>query len=383
MKKFGLIGHPVSHSLSPALFRAGYGPKARTEGTAPTGTEAAIRQPDGQGTSGEPAYCYDLIDEEDFDRAYRKFLDEYDGINVTAPFKEQAFGKADIIDPVCRKIGATNLLVKTPEGVSAYNSDYYGIILSILAALDRNCKVKGLNPSHYNGHDGKTPEINDRRTGYQEAENGPSSPATVIQTRPTPEDCRKAVGGRLRTALVVGCGGAGKAAAVAAGDLGLETVLMNRTAARAEAIAAALPEYGFKVRPIEDFRDCFAAADLILYTLPAPIGGISELTDNDFTAGAAIFPDNGAPQDSHTTETENPDTGNSAQDGHRRKILLEANYRNPSFREELTSRQMSVHKDFTYIPGHQWLLYQAYAGYDLFTGETPDLNAMETVLINP
>ena len=345
MKKFGLIGHPVSHSLSPALFRAGYGPKARTEGTAPTGTEAAIRQPDGQGTSGEPAYCYDLIDEENFDRAYRKFLDEYDGINVTAPFKEQAFGKADIIDPVCRKIGATNLLVKTPEGVSAYNSDYYGIILGILSALDLNDMSRGINP------------------------------------RPTPDECRKTIGDRLRTALVVGCGGAGKAAAVAAGNLGLETVLMNRTAARAEDIAAALPEYGFKVRPIEDFRDCFAAADLILYTLPAPIGGISELTDNDFTAGAAIFPDNGAPQDGHTTETENPDTGNSAQDGHRRKILLEANYRNPSFREELTSRQMSVHKDFTYIPGHQWLLYQAYAGYDLFTGETPDLLSMAKIIM--
>ena len=80
-------------------------------------------------------------------------------------------------------------------------------------------------------------------------------------------------------------------------------------------------------------------------------------------------------------ETENPDTGNSAQDGHRRKILLEANYRNPSFREELTSRQMSVHKDFTYIPGHQWLLYQAYAGYDLFTGETPDLLSMAKIIM--
>lgn len=387
MKKFGLIGHPVSHSLSPALFRAGYGPKARTEGTAPTGTEAAIRQPDGQGTSGEPAYCYDLIDEEDFDRAYRKFLDEYDGINVTAPFKEQAFGKADIIDPVCRKIGATNLLVKTPEGVAAYNSDYYGIILSILAALDRNCKVKGLNPSHYNGHDGKTPEINDRRTGYQEAENGPSSSATVIQTRSTPEDCRKAVGGRLRTALVVGCGGAGKAAAVAAGDLGLETVLMNRTAARAEAIAAALPEYGFKVRPIEDFRDCFAAADLILYTLPAPLEGIAELADSDYATNSSITDRDfnttdrtpfGNTYSARTAEKGYADTGNM---GHRRKILLEANYRNPSFREELTSRQMSVHKDFTYIPGHQWLLYQAYAGYDLFTGETPDLLSMAKIIM--
>ena len=27
MKKFGLIGHPISHSLSPALFKAAYGGK--------------------------------------------------------------------------------------------------------------------------------------------------------------------------------------------------------------------------------------------------------------------------------------------------------------------------------------------------------------------
>ena len=59
-----------------------------------------------------------------------------------------------------------------------------------------------------------------------------------------------------------------------------------------------------------------------------------------------------------------------------RKLLLEANYRNPSFPDALISRQMRIHKGFIYIPGIHWLLYQAYAGYDLFTGKSPDLAAM-------
>ena len=103
MKKFGLIGHPIEHSLSPALFKAGY---------------------DGK-------YPYDLIQTADFEEAYARFLEGYDGINVTAPFKELAIKKADILSEECQKIGATNLLIKTPEGIKAHNSDYLGLRLWI------------------------------------------------------------------------------------------------------------------------------------------------------------------------------------------------------------------------------------------------------------
>ena len=61
--KFALIGHPVEGSLSPRLFSAAY---------------------DGR-------YPYDLIDRECFEDAWRLFLEQYDGINVTAPFKQDAF----------------------------------------------------------------------------------------------------------------------------------------------------------------------------------------------------------------------------------------------------------------------------------------------------
>lgn len=91
MKRFGLIGHPIAHSLSPALFKAGF---------------------DGR-------YPYDLIETDDFEEAYERFMKDYDGINVTAPFKELAVRKADILSEECRRIGAANILIKTPDGIKA------------------------------------------------------------------------------------------------------------------------------------------------------------------------------------------------------------------------------------------------------------------------
>ena len=117
-RKFGLIGYPIAHSLSPALFKAGY---------------------DGK-------YPYELIETPDFEEAYQRFLDGYDGINVTAPFKELAFAKADILSDECKAIGATNLLIKTPEGVKAYNSDYLGVRKWLLEVAGMSAGEK--SPSH-------------------------------------------------------------------------------------------------------------------------------------------------------------------------------------------------------------------------------------------
>ena len=47
-------------------------------------------------------------------------------------------------------------------------------------------------------------------------------------------------------------------------------------------------------------------------------------------------------------------------------IVLEANYRTPCLKG--CGR--------TYISGLRWLLFQAVAGYEIFTGETPDADAM-------
>lgn len=217
--KFGLIGHPVEHSQSPRLFEEAYG----------TG------------------HSYDLIDEEDFDKAWDIFIQDYDGINVTAPFKEKALTKADILSPECLKTGATNLVVKTAGGTKAFNSDYLG-----LKAL-----LKDL--------------------GFAEG-----------------------------VALIIGFGGAGKAAAAAAADMGLDVVICNRTTTKAEGI-----------RPLEEVAILSAVADVTIYTLPVAIPALVE----------ASF-----------------------------SCLIEANYRDP------VAANASAEK---YIPGTEWLKYQALTGFPI------------------
>ena len=80
MKRFGLIGHPVGGSFSPKLFEAAYGGR----------------------------YPYDLLEGADFGMSWKRFLDNYDGINITAPFKEDAFRAVDTLSDNARLCGAVN-----------------------------------------------------------------------------------------------------------------------------------------------------------------------------------------------------------------------------------------------------------------------------------
>ena len=276
MKRFGLIGHPIAHSLSPALFKAGYAGK----------------------------YPYELIETADFEEAYNRFLNGYDGINVTAPFKELAYAKADILSEECRIIKATNLLVRTPEGIKAYNSDYLGVRMWLMEVAE------GL-----------------KRTPPQ-----PHSTARV---------------------LIVGTGGAGKAAAVAAASLGMDLILMNRSMEKAEAVAESVaamdPAPAVEVRPLEDFRECFRTADIVIYNIPSAIPALAELSAEDFNPG-------------------------------HHKFILEANYKNPSFDKELIMKMMTANPEASCTKGTTWLLYQALTGYEIFTGEKPDLAPMSAVL---
>ncbi len=97
--KFGLIGYPISHSLSPELFRKAYGGR----------------------------WEYDLIGTPDFEEAWARFLDGYKAVNVTMPFKGMAAARADIISEDVRTTGAANILVRTDEGIQAHNSDVLAV----------------------------------------------------------------------------------------------------------------------------------------------------------------------------------------------------------------------------------------------------------------
>ena len=213
MKRFGLIGHPIAHSLSPALFKAGY---------------------DGK-------YPYELIETADFDEAYIRFLNGYEGINVTAPFKELAYARADILSDECRIIKATNLLIRTPEGIKAYNSDYLGVrmwLQEVAEGLKRTPPTSWAPP--------------------------PAARGIARFSSPLPPPASTSV-------LIIGTGGAGKAAAVAAASLGMDLILMNRSMEKAEAVAESISQMQdapyAEVRPMEDFRECFR--DAALHTMEA------------------------------------------------------------------------------------------------------------------
>ena len=307
MDKFGLIGDPIAESLSPTLFKAGY----------------------------DNEFEYDLIEGKDFKTSYEKFLAGYKAINITAPFKEEAYRKAvelalkgeGGISGPCYKIGATNLMVKTDEGIVAHNTDFTGVIMSVAETL----------------FPGIVTEFN---ALYKDK--------AYIKIH---QFCKSQIPTRYSykpQALVIGCGGAGKAAAVAAAEMGFDTAIMNRTLEKAQAMAGALPEYNFIADPLTDFIPAVKECDLIIYTLPVAIDAISKLTLEDLM---------GDRQEGH----ENPG-----------KIIFESNYTQPAFRPDKIFQIMQA--GGLYVSGREWLLYQALSGYGLMCGKEPNLYRMETAI---
>lgn len=272
--KYGLIGNPIRHSLSPALFRAGFG----------------------------GLYDYDLIEGKDFEKSYETFLNEYEAINVTAPFKEKAYSKAEIVSPECKVIGACNVLKKTKDGILAANTDYLGIMKTLL-------------PYH------NTEKI---------------KPIT----------------------MVVGCGGAGKAAAYAARILGNDVIILNRDINKAEDFAQKLLDNVSGISTVtaaslSDFCRYFRLAGTIIYTLPLAIPQLKELKRTDIQGG--LF-------------KKLP------------KVILEANYLNPSFSTERLSELQTINPKIKYASGTEWLVYQAVEAYEIFTGEVPNIQKMMNVI---
>lgn len=109
------------------------------------------------------------------------------GVNVTVPHKEAALRAVDHVDAAARRIGAVNTVVMSADGtLTGSNSDAYGFAAHL----------------------------------------GASAPAFAAASGP---------------AVIIGAGGAARAIAVALADLGAPEIrVINRTLARAEALALAL-----------------------------------------------------------------------------------------------------------------------------------------------
>ena len=117
----GVVGWPVSHSLSPLIHS----------------TWAAREGVDAR---------YAAIPVEPDDRSFRIRIDElrrsgYRGVNVTIPHKERALKLADSASDAAKTIGAANMLTFSEEGVIAANSDATAVRAITLELQRRPDKV--------------------------------------------------------------------------------------------------------------------------------------------------------------------------------------------------------------------------------------------------
>lgn len=109
MKKYGLIGYPLSHSFSREYFKN----KFEKEG---------IQD------------CrYDAYELPDFGTIHDLIADpELLGLNITIPHKVRALSLVNDLDPVAARIGAINVMKRMKDGSwKGYNTDYYGILAAL------------------------------------------------------------------------------------------------------------------------------------------------------------------------------------------------------------------------------------------------------------
>ena len=108
MKRLAVLGHPVSHSRSPAM-----------QGAA---LEAL-------GLGGQWSYGAIDVEPAEFDERVRALSGEgYAGANVTIPHKEAALQVADETSVAAREIGAANTLTFRGEDIRADNTDATGLL---------------------------------------------------------------------------------------------------------------------------------------------------------------------------------------------------------------------------------------------------------------
>ena len=102
--RFGLLGRKLGHSYSPMIFDLLGG------------------------------YRYDLFEREhdDIEKLLRQ--EDFDGINVTIPYKKEVLPYLDEIDPLARRLGSVNTIVKRNGKLTGYNSDYFGLCLDTILA---------------------------------------------------------------------------------------------------------------------------------------------------------------------------------------------------------------------------------------------------------
>lgn len=120
--RFSLLGHPVRHSVSPAMCGAAF---------------AALGLP----------YVYTAIDVPS-EAGLARILDDLRagvlaGCNVTLPFKRTVFEVADERAPSAEEVGAANVLVRSPDGrILAHNTDADALAQDLAPLLDGRPRLR-------------------------------------------------------------------------------------------------------------------------------------------------------------------------------------------------------------------------------------------------
>ncbi|OMO55297.1 Dehydroquinase class I [Corchorus olitorius] len=184
-KVYGIIGNPVDHSKSPLL----YNPAFKAAGL-------------------NAVFVHFLVN--DVDKFFNTYSSpDFAGFTCTMPHKEVALQFMDEIDPIAKNIGATNNIVRRPDGgLTAFNTDYVGAISAI---EDRLRELNG-----------------------------------VIPVSESP------LSGKLF--VILGAGGAGKALAYGAAEKGARVVIANRTLERAQELAKKVGGQAISLSEVENFH---------------------------------------------------------------------------------------------------------------------------------
>lgn len=203
------------------------------------------------------------------------------GMNVTSPFKETIGRLLDVVHDEAKILGSVNTVVNENGKLHGYNTDFYGVTQSF---ADAGISLQG------------------------------------------------------KKCLVIGAGGAGKAAAYGLHSQGAQVIIVNRTLSKAREAANII---GCNYSEIEKLQELVGTNEILISALQQNVNPIEEQW---------ITPQH---------------------------IVFDANYKGSLLVD------MAQRHGCTIVSAEDWLLNQAVASYTLFLGEQPNKEDMRSGLSQP
>lgn len=114
-RTFAVIGHPIGHTLSPAMHNAAFRALGRN----------AVY------------LAYDIGPDRVLECLRAMAAMGFGGVNVTVPHKETVFRGLDRLDDSARRAGAVNTVQFTPEGMVGHSTDAEGFLRAMQEAFGR------------------------------------------------------------------------------------------------------------------------------------------------------------------------------------------------------------------------------------------------------